>query len=225
MSGVSRSELRGLARLRNAFLLAAAGALLSLALPPPMGGGLASALMALVALLAIGLPYLGVLIASWILRVMGWADMCRARIKRFYCAAKYAVLLGPLVAASLLAAGVLALLRASAGSELVSRLPEAADLLLPYGTGGVLAMAVADVVEGVALLDLGLIGGVKTLAVGAATYLAALGVWAAPSAQRWLATASDVGSLIAYVLLVHGLHSASRRVVEHEVKGEDSSPA
>jgi hypothetical protein len=99
-------------------------------------------------------------------------------------------------------------------------------------------MAVANVVEGVSALDVGLITEVKALALGAAIYLVAsllqpvqllasafnsaalLG-----GARGWWSWASSAASLLSSLLLAVGFHQAKGKVVRSEAQREAAGTA
>gem|GEM_PF-3336836 len=240
---------KGLSRLRNSAILSLAIGLLSLLLAAsPLAGGPESLaedplklLAALAWVLALALVLLVLAIAAWVLKVLGWWSMCRSGMRRFYCVTKYAVLLGPVIGVALLIAGGVALaLEALRSGAFAAEGPGGAPEwgALAYALPGLLAIAVANVIEGVSILDVGLQVGVKALAVGAAVYLstalllplqllagtpslAALGGGFASGLGAVWSAASALASL----LLAAGFHLAKRKVIGSEAQREAAGSA
>jgi len=244
---VQSEAVKGLGRLRNAAILSFATSLLSLPSLGLFGGPESLAedpfalLAALIWILVFGLAILALGVAAWVFKVLGWWSMCRSGMRRFYCATRLAVLLGPVIGVALLIVGGAALFlealrsRAPVGGE-PSPLPE--ESMLAYVLPGLLVMAVANVVEGVSALDVGLISEVKALALGAAIYLVAsllqpvqllasafnsaalLG-----GARSWWSWASSAASLLSSLLLAMGFHQAKGKVVRSEAQREAAGTA
>ncbi|MEM1715825.1 MAG: hypothetical protein QXE91_08625 [Thermofilaceae archaeon] len=181
---------RGLARLRNAFAIRIAYAALALALERLISAWLVWDLSAMTpeslaqliafAGLATIISFLIVVLAaaSWILRVLAWGNLCKAKLKTFYCVTRMIVLAAPLIGLLVYIGGTAdAFLRTTMSGGLIEpatrTLPEA---LFHYILTGVLIMATADFFEAVATLDLGLIYKVSILKVASILYLVTTGV-------------------------------------------------
>jgi len=227
-------------RLRNSAILSLAASLFSLpltAFSPVRGLGTvtedaAALFAALIWVFVFGLALIALALAAWVLKVLGWWSMCKSSMRRFYCITKYAVLLGPMVGVSLLLVGGVALaLEALSRGVLVdgelSGVPEGSAL--PYVLPGLLIMVVANVIEGVGALDVGLLTEVKVLTAGAVTYLimvalqpfqllaTVLGSTAfASDVASGLVWASSAASLLSSLLLAVGFHWARGKVIKSE---------
>ena len=236
--------VKGLNRLRNSAILSLAASLFSLpltAFSPFRGLGTATedvvALFAvLIWVLVFGLLLLALMLAAWVLKVLGWWSLCKSGMRRFYCVTRYAVLLGPIIGVSLLLFGGVALVfealsRGVLANGELGEMQEGTVLL--YVLPGLLVMTIASVIEGVSALDVGLLTGVKSLTLGAVTYLiasllqplqlptAALGskelASGVASGLNW---ASSAVSLLASLLFAVGFHRAKGRVIQSEAQRE-----
>ena len=235
--------------MRNSAILSLAMSLISLSPTAfPLVGGLESLaedplklFAALVWVLALGLVLLALAIAAWTLKVLGWWSMCRSGMRRFYCVTRYAVLLGPVIGVALLLAGVVALALEAlrSGVLAVEELGEAPERdALAYMLPGLLAMAVANVIEGVSILDVGLQVGVRALAAGAIAHLLAALLLlfqlftAVPGSAvlgggfaSGLNVVSNAVSALASLLLAAGFHLARKRVIGSEAQREAAGSA
>ncbi|MEM4548150.1 MAG: hypothetical protein QXP94_05515 [Thermofilaceae archaeon] len=217
---------RGLARLRNASLIRAAYAALSLALQPLASAWLVwdgsaitpESLAQLIAFaglaIIIGFLIAVLAVASWILRVLAWGSVCKAKLKTFYCVTRMIVLAAPIIGLLVIIGGAVdAVLRTMISGGLIepamSALPET---LFLYILTGVLIMATADFFEAVATLDLSLLYKVGILKVASILYLATTGVGVVAQATASAGLWSSLLSLTVFALLMIGYHAAANTV-------------
>jgi len=219
---------KGFKRLRNSAVLATASSAISAALFPlervmgRLSAGLLAELLVLVGLIAVaGLVALVLSLASWIYKVLGWSDMCRSRLRRFYCITRLAVLVGPIVAVALIMGGVAVL-----SLELLAKGGTPSLVLRNYRGGapaglflaGLLLLASANVIEGVAILDLGLLTRAKLLVAGSITYLLSTGLSPVAMLLGRLEGLSNLVSIVAYTLLAVGFHKTRWEGEAHEAE-------
>lgn len=239
--------VKGLGRLRISALLSLVTSLLALPLsglfgrPESTTENPLTLFVALMWVLVFGLAILALGITSWVFKVLGWWSMCRSGMRKFYCATRYAVLLGPIVGVALLLVGGVALLLEMLGSGALvdgGLSGEPVGSALPYILPGLIVMVVANVIEGVSALDVGLLTEVKVLTLGAAIYLvasllqpfqllaSAFGSTALlGDAASWWSWASNAASLLASLLLAVGFHWARDRVIQSEAQREAAGTA
>jgi len=229
---VRREVDRGFKRLRNSAILATVSsaifALLSLlgkAAGEPTASILAELLVLAGLIIVAGLAALILSLASWIYKVLGWSDMCRSGIRRFYCVTRLAVLIGPIAGALLILGGVLIL-----SLELITRGAVTPPPVEGYGWGrlltglrwpflaGIILMASANVIEGVAILDIGFLTQAKLLIAGSVVYLISAGLSPLALLSGQLEGLSSLVSIAAYMLLAAGFHGTRWEGGWHEAK-------
>ena len=221
-----QETLVGLTRLRNASALRFALAVVliplqTLRIVQPQGewGGVAperiGELFALLGVVLIaGLVAVALLIASWLLRVLGWGNLCRAKVRRFYCVTRIVVLAAPIAGVAVIIFGaVIAVLEALAtGLEYApsARLPQGA---LGMVLAGLVLVLAADVFEAVATLDLGQIYGVKILSIASLLLLTNTALSAVTNFVQLPAWIPPLVALPTFAMLTAGFHSARKTAV------------
>lgn len=231
-----------MSRLRNSAFLSLVAYLLALPLtvsPLPTFGpesaveDVIGLLAALALVMVFGLVFAVLWIAAWVFKVLGWWSMCKSGMRRFYCITRFAVLLGPIIGVVLLIAGGAALLLEILGSGLaagggLSGVQEGRVLL--YALPVFLVMAVANVIEGVSVLDVGMQIGVRALEAGAVAYLVAvllqpLAFALTGDLASGLSWVSGAVSTLSSLLLAVGFHRARGRVIQIEAQREAAGTA
>jgi len=217
--------LRGLNRLRVSAILGVMVSLFSLvisSLPGGLVGGegrLMFSLLLVGAILILGLILLVVIVAAWVYKVLGWSSMCKSGMRRFYCLTRLVVLVCPVVAVVLMIAGGIAIAFRLLSEQLIEKVPtepweivRASPTGLTLIIGGIVALISTMVVEGVAILDLGMLMGERVLLLGAIAYLASTLLSAVGQAfpQYPMSTLSNAASLAAYILLAYGFSKARK---------------
>jgi len=217
----------GVKRLQYAFISDIAGVVLALLLLAFSGAltqapeNLGAVLGALAIVGVLGLVTLILAIVSWIFRVLGWSAICRTGLKKFYCITKWAALLLPIIAVILLLVGmVYAFQKILATPQFGVPTLEGLGPLIIAAAAAALLTTVASLIEGVALLDLGMIGANLVLEAGSVLYLiATVGgvIWQAVSggfsisfAPRSASAASILTMVLRLVysgLIIYGLRT------------------
>ncbi len=219
MVHVSVEAYNGLARLRTAAALGATVSLFEL-LSQAAGVSLGSAepgelLSAVAVLMVVGALMLILGLATWVLKVLGWGNLCKARLRKFYCLTRLIVLGAPIAGMLLILAGVLAeFFRAfssvATGLEPLLLEDKIVASVSGYIVAGLVTVAAGNVFEGVASFDLGLLTKERALAIGSLLYLAAAAASVLSQVGRALESVSSAFSLAANVLLAAGYHAARK---------------
>ena len=218
----ARSLYHGLGKLRNSFICQAMASVISIAFyvairgsPPPIQEtglpALSPEVLTYLALLAIlGLGLLLLLVISWIYKVLGWGDICKAGLKRFYCYTKLGVLFLPIL-------GIMFMLVTS----LVAGLRALSSPTEPVGLSawswvsnlGLALISSGLVFDGVSLLDFYHREREAPLGIGCPLYLTYLLL--TPLASRLPPLASlglNVSELTGAVMIVVGLSRVRNKV-------------
>jgi len=147
-------------------------------------------------------------IASWVLRILGWGNLCRARVRRFYCITRIVVIVAPIAGIAIIVAGVVLLL--------VQALSAAAPLPTYSVEGGVVStvlvglvvLAASDIFEAIASFDLGHMLNTKLLMAASLAFLASTMLGMASSRALQPTQVRQVASLAVLALLAAGYHLA-----------------
>lgn len=226
---------RGLTRLRNASILRAVSAALALAISPlvsawlphdagaPAPADLGQPATLTLAFTLLILLFLGLLIlflvmvASWILRVLGWGNICRTKLRTFYCVTRIIVLAAPIIGFLVIIAGFVdAIIRILASGGFVEQPVETILEIIPtfslYMLAGHLITSAADFFEAVATLDLSLLYHVGLLKAASIIYLFSLCVRVIAQVASLSDWWSLSPSLAAFTLLTLGYHALMKSV-------------
>lgn len=232
----------GVKRLQYAFISDIAGVVLALILMAFSGAltqapeNLGAVLGVLAVVGVLGLLALILAIVSWIFRVLGWSAICRTGLKKFYCITKWAVLLLPIIAVILFLVGmVYAFQKILATPQFGAPTLEGLGPLIIVAAAAILLTTVASLIEGVALLDLGMIGVNLVLKAGSILYLiATVGgvIWQAvsggfslsltPSSMSAASILTMVLKLVYSGLIIYGLRTLKIGISEAEPPKEVS---
>lgn len=172
-------------------------------------------LSAVAVLMVVGVLALILSIVAWVLKVLGWGNLCKARLRKFYCLTRLIVLGAPIAGVLLILAGVLTVFFSAFSSVATGLEPLLFEEGMVAGVSGyviagVVVMAAGNVFEGVASLDLGLLTKERVLAIGSLLYLAAVVVSVLSQASRALGGISSAVSLVSNMLLAAGYHAARK---------------
>jgi len=208
----------GLSRLRNAAALRALSSAMVLALQPvtaslgPLGGlateDLASLYASLGVALLIGAVVIVIGIAAWLLRVLGWGNLCRAKLRRFYCLTRVVVIAAPIAGVAVIGAGVVVLVIQALGAALSGSAQVPIEGFQGFALAAAVLLAAPDIFEAVASFDLGQTLNARVLTLASLALLAATPLGAASSFVQQLARAGQLASLAALALLAAGYHVA-----------------
>ncbi|MEM1508413.1 MAG: hypothetical protein QW291_02935 [Thermofilaceae archaeon] len=220
---MSVEAYNGLVRLRTAAALSVIASLfglLSQAVGFSLSGSaaLGELFPAVAMLMAVGVLMIILGIATWVLKVMGWGSLCKARLRKFYCLTRLIVLGAPIVGVILIIAGVLTTFievfsSIASGPELSLLDEKIIASISGYIIAGAVIMAAGNVFEGVASLDLGFSTKENVLIVGSLLYLVSVTVSVLSQVSRELGIISPIVSLAGNVFLVAGYHTAKKHFI------------
>lgn len=220
---MSVEAYKGLARLRTAAALSVVASLfglLSQAVGISLSGSaeLGELFSAVAMLMVVGVLVLILGLATWVLKVMGWGSLCKARLRRFYCLTRLIVLGAPIVGVILIIAGVLTTFfdvfsNVATGLEISLLEERIIASMSGYIVAGAVIMAAGNVFEGVASLDLGFSTKENVLIIGSLLYLASVTVSVLSQVSQALGVVSPIVSLASNVLLAAGYHIAKKHFI------------
>ncbi len=218
--------LNGFKRIRQGFLLLIPSSVIGLIVAPltsprdflELGPGVIAYLIFIGIL---GMVSAILVIASWILRIVGWGNICGAGIKRFYCYTRLLLIVLPIVgvAISIIGGIIYGIQVFTSGLEYVGQTLFPPTLLAVIIAGSLIITA-GFLVEGVSLLDISYIYGRGMLRIASILYLLSLVVSTVLSifsttqavfGATWMGLLSNTLQLVSSITLYIGL----RVKIEH----------
>lgn len=179
-------------------------------------GEVAGVLATVAGILLLGLFLIVASIAAWVISILGWGNICRAKWRKFYCVTRVVVILAPILAtltvAAMIISAFLELFATGLRGEFTGSDVFTSGFLKAFVAGMVIAAA-GRVFEGVATFDLGLLTQVYLLAAAAVVYIASTAINVASISVTWLSVVSLILSILANLLFGIGYHYARKRLM------------